>query len=332
MKDVKKIWEMIFQDPNAESVLYDWRSLNVFKQWLTRPTSPYWHDKLPVIALNETQYNPETVIFIAEKLYKLINNPPKLIGEHMPGVSFCRATKKFMARVRMDGKSVLLGRFDTDVKAHKAWRSHFVSQLESFINDHQDPRINDLIRYHVDKLKSAPVTREPRPPLKKLPILKSSDDSVRTIWRVIACKGTVWQGLRQFREWLDMNGYEPHLTVALLPHQKKYGPDTAVVCDREVAYLMKQPRDRLLSRQPCGVAHDTYNKVFKARDMYEGKPQFIGSFKTAMEAHKAWQEARAARLERIAALQTDKRVIDVLIGRAAQLRYEAAFGLVTTSL
>lgn len=66
-------------------------------------------------------YSPDTCVFVPRELNSLLTSCKAARGNLPQGVSFLKARKKFMARVRADGKERYLGLFDCPNEAHRAY-------------------------------------------------------------------------------------------------------------------------------------------------------------------------------------------------------------------
>ena len=60
------------------------------------------------------------------------NRNKKNTGKYMKGVSFHKASNKFMARIRIDNKHKTLGYFDTELEAHQAYMLSYNEVMNKF--------------------------------------------------------------------------------------------------------------------------------------------------------------------------------------------------------
>jgi hypothetical protein len=126
----------------------------------------------------------------------------------------------------------------------------------------------------------------------------------------------------------------------LVPGNRIYGPDTCLFVPFKVNNTFITPMTREKYTYPMGVYKDKERKLsgsFYAgiRNTGNKNPTVLGKFDTEMEAHRAWQLAKA---DIILSLSQDAEIKDhvklqtALISRANMLISDAALGKETISL
>lgn len=141
-----------------------------------------------------------------------------------------------------------------------------------------------------------------------------------------------WHSFTTFEKWFTENyvdGY--HLDKdTLFPGNKVYSAETCVFIPQTLNNLLMDC-SAARGEHPLGVYFHKASKKYMARVCVAGQRQsYLGSFPTPLEAHQAWQLAKAAIIE--AFPTTDPRIRAALDKRAAQLRDDHAHGRITVKL
>ena len=140
-----------------------------------------------------------------------------------------------------------------------------------------------------------------------------------------------WRLFSNFNQWFTENyieGYDLDKDI-LVPGNKVYGPDTCVFVSHALNSLLTD-RGGCTGEHPLGVHFRKERQKYVARISTEKGRVYLGSFPTPLEAHRAWQLAKADILE---SFPTDNpRVRKALDLRALQLRTDHAHGRITNKL
>jgi hypothetical protein len=127
-----------------------------------------------------------------------------------------------------------------------------------------------------------------------------------------------WLYLSNFTKWVDQQPNRDWINCNLdkdfiLEGNKIYSPDTCVFINSRVNVFII---DRSASRGNylIGVYWNKKDKKFMAhcRDPFKINSAYVGSFDTELEAHLAWKVRKHEYSLRLADLQTDERVAEVL--------------------
>lgn len=149
-----------------------------------------------------------------------------------------------------------------------------------------------------------------------------------------------YQGCTVTPEWLRFSVFESWMLRQdfignqldkdlLYPGNKVYGPDTCVFVSRALnCLLIDSSRSR--GELPLGTSYNKPTKKHIATVCCEGTNKHLGLFLTPLEAHKAWQLAKAEIIEQFPT--TDPRIRKALDLRVAQLRDDHANNRITTKL
>ena len=115
----------------------------------------------------------------------------------------------------------------------------------------------------------------------------------------------------------------------LYPGNKVYGPDTCVFVSRALnCLLIDSSRSR--GELPLGTSYNKPTKKYIATVCCEGTNKHLGLFSTPLEAHQAWQLAKALIIEQFPT--NDPRIRAALDLRVKQLRDDYANNRITTKL
>jgi hypothetical protein len=131
-----------------------------------------------------------------------------------------------------------------------------------------------------------------------------------------------WKYFSNFKRWVDeqpnRNWQNCDLDKDLLiGGNRLYGPETVVFVSEQVNQFLKGHTKP--SKYLTGANYSKSYNTFKSRcsDPFKIKPRSVGTFKTEMEAHKAWQNKKHEYACMLADLQEDPRVAQALRERYA---------------
>lgn len=132
-----------------------------------------------------------------------------------------------------------------------------------------------------------------------------------------------WKHLSNFIKWVDSQpnknwqNCEPDKDI-LIKDNKHYSPETVVFVNKSLNKFMTDSsatRGSLL----IGVCFASNKKQYVAqcRNPFTKKGQYLGRFKTELEAHLAWKKRKHEIACELAKLETDPRIIHALTTRYA---------------
>lgn len=107
-----------------------------------------------------------------------------------------------------------------------------------------------------------------------------------------------WKRVSTFKHWMEKQHWEDmHLDKDILvPGNKVYGPDTCCLIPRYINNLLTDHRnDR--GDCPLGTNWHAATGKYSSQISVFGKRKYLGVFETKIQAHKAWQEAKANTIE-----------------------------------
>lgn len=100
-----------------------WHNFQVFAEWYTSHEHyglDYQLDKDLLVAGNKI-YSPETCSLVPAQINSLIRENQRKKGDCPSGVSYHKASKKYIAAVSQDGKNIHIGAHNCPVEARKAY-------------------------------------------------------------------------------------------------------------------------------------------------------------------------------------------------------------------
>lgn len=125
MNMLKRCYSKIFHKKHPSyigcTVCEEWLLFSNFRSWLELQD---WFDKeldKDLLIKGNKVYSPSTCILISSQVNTFLNERFVDRGEYPIGVSFHKASGKFQAQCRVNGKSLGLGLYKNPDDAHKAW-------------------------------------------------------------------------------------------------------------------------------------------------------------------------------------------------------------------
>lgn len=132
------------------SITEDWHDFQDFADWFySHPYSGlgYQLDKDLLVTGNKV-YSPETCCFVPQEINLLLNNNAINRGKHPQGVSWHKATEKYLANIAVKGKTVYLGVFNCAQEAHQAYslaKEQYVKEKALEWQDRIDTKVFDTL-------------------------------------------------------------------------------------------------------------------------------------------------------------------------------------------
>jgi hypothetical protein len=128
------------------TICQEWLTFSNFRAWMV--TQDYSGKHLDKDLLSGTHYSPETCIFIDPKVNYFIRDLRKPSG--LSGACFDKSRNKWKADCSTAfGKKQQLGRFNTELEAHQAWKTEKHKQAQILASMQTDERVINalLTRY-----------------------------------------------------------------------------------------------------------------------------------------------------------------------------------------
>ena len=155
---------------------YDEKTINKFPtysncivcdEWLNYQNFAKWYDDnyyqidnekmcvdKDILIKGNKVYSPKTCCIVPNSINILLTKVDKSRGEYPVGVSFHKATNKFIAKYKTEGKSKYIGLFSTPEDAFIAYKKAKESEIKRLANKYRDyirPDVyNALINYEVE--------------------------------------------------------------------------------------------------------------------------------------------------------------------------------------
>ncbi len=119
------------------SVCDEWLTFSNYKRWYDaqpKPKRPFDVDKDMLQGLSRV-YSPETCLILPKR----INNFLAVANKGMPGTYYEKDRDKFQSYCQsIDGTRKHLGRFESEIAAHRAWQSHKAEQIEKLADEYKE--------------------------------------------------------------------------------------------------------------------------------------------------------------------------------------------------
>lgn len=143
------------------TVCEDWMYLSNFITWVDSQPNRDWincHLDKDLLVEGNKLYSPETCVFITSGLNTFLTDSKKSRGDCLIGVTYHKRDKVFEAKCnnpfsvnKEEGR--YLGRFSTELEAHKAWQAKKHEYALVYAAQQQDPRVVKVLleRYAPDK-------------------------------------------------------------------------------------------------------------------------------------------------------------------------------------
>lgn len=133
-KPYYKVWENMLRrcyDPKCHAIKPHytnctvdprWHHLSDFKRWYEQQGDvTRKHLDKDIISPGNKIYGPDTCFFVTGELNNFFTKSDSSRGKCLIGVSFHKKERKFHSKVTDRNKTLLLGRFDTELEAHQVF-------------------------------------------------------------------------------------------------------------------------------------------------------------------------------------------------------------------
>ncbi len=131
------------------TVCEEWHLLSNFVDWMKKQD---WIGKdldKDIMYPKNKVYSPDTCIFIAPYINKLMTNSMDKIGKHPTGVHYVKHLKKYRARINVFGKKKHLGYFKTPKGASIAYNNEKIKIIKTIISETKDDRLAIGLNRHI---------------------------------------------------------------------------------------------------------------------------------------------------------------------------------------
>lgn len=132
------------------SVSKEWKMFSNFRSWMEEQD---WEGKQidkDILKEGNKIYSPEFCVFVDSKTNSFITSGTKT--KRLVGAIKGKYAKHFTSSIRIDGKAKSLGRFETEVDAHKAWAYHKFEQAKVIASNQTDKRVSKALLSRYEKI------------------------------------------------------------------------------------------------------------------------------------------------------------------------------------
>lgn len=118
----------------------EWRYFMAFRSWMDQ--QPWAGNELDKDILGDgTLYSPATCCFVPRSVNMFWNKSSRS-GHGLPGASYRKSSRRYMAQCAVGGRNVALGYFDTELDAHRAWVAAKEEAMAILLDSvHLEPRV-----------------------------------------------------------------------------------------------------------------------------------------------------------------------------------------------
>lgn len=130
------------------TVCEEWRSFMAFRAWMMEQD---WEGKQldkDILVPGNKVYSPETCVFVAPQVNKLLTDSAAKRGKWPIGVHLHKRDAKFISKINENGENRFLGYFHSPHEAHLAWRKEKVRIVRKAAEECDDPRIAAGLQRH----------------------------------------------------------------------------------------------------------------------------------------------------------------------------------------
>ena len=124
-----------------------------------------------------------------------------------------------------------------------------------------------------------------------------------------------WLSATAFKKWMDKQDWQGKCLDKdiVVPGSKLYSPETCAFV-LEATNLFVIANDASRGGLPVGVSIHKPTGKYCARcnNPFTGKQEYLGLFSTPEEAHEAWRKRKHDLAQRVAATESDTRVVEAL--------------------
>lgn len=156
-----------YQESHAEinpsyadcTVCDEWHNFTKFAEWFYREypnDGEKYHLDKDLLSIGSKVYSPETCLLVTRGVNNFMLDSCKTRGKYLIGVCFDKQTGRFRASCRdsLKGKTINLGRFDSEIDAHMAWRLAKFNVANELASSQADKRVRGAIMKWAERLKA----------------------------------------------------------------------------------------------------------------------------------------------------------------------------------
>lgn len=128
-------------------VCEEWMVFSNFKRWMQNQD---WKGKdldKDILFNGNKVYGPDTCVFIAPEINKLLNDSAATRGSYPQGVCYEKSRKKYKAQCTVSGKPKKLGRYQTQEEASAAYKEFKYKLIANIANEQTEPLKSALLAF-----------------------------------------------------------------------------------------------------------------------------------------------------------------------------------------
>lgn len=123
----------------------EWTKLSIFKMWME---SQDWVNKeldKDLLFPGNKIYGSDKCIFIPHNINSFLTYGTSKINKFPLGCHHKKSTNKFISRIEINNKKIILGSYSNPMDAHRAWQRQKIKSINEFISTENDSRLNQAL-------------------------------------------------------------------------------------------------------------------------------------------------------------------------------------------
>ena len=138
------------------SVCEDWMTFSNFEKWFNENYRDGYELEKDIIIKGNKLYSPETACFVPRRINVLLTNRKRFRGPLPIGVTVSESGLRYRASYDRDGKSTLIGYYDTPEDAFSAYKQTKEAYIKEVAQEYYEKRLiservrDALFRYEIE--------------------------------------------------------------------------------------------------------------------------------------------------------------------------------------
>lgn len=133
-------------------VVDEWKVFSNFKSWMeTQDWVGKELDKDFLVPGNRV-YGPNTCIFIPHKVNSFLTIGRTKNSRYPLGCYYNKQCKRFVSKIEINNKKVILGKYDDPIDAHRMWQLKKIDEINNVYNEVSDDRLKKSLMRIANKI------------------------------------------------------------------------------------------------------------------------------------------------------------------------------------
>lgn len=133
-------------------VVDEWKTFSNFKSWMERQD---WEGKeldKDFLFPGNKLYGPETCVFVPHKINSFLTIGRAKNSKYPLGVVYIKRCKKFISKIEINNKKIILGKFLDPMEAHREWQLKKIEEIDNAYNEVYDFRLKKSLKRISNKI------------------------------------------------------------------------------------------------------------------------------------------------------------------------------------